>query len=1173
MMRFLKIFLLFNSMSVIAMEQLELVGRAIAIKESVFITQSEREWLSKNRVLNVGVIFPSYEPFEVVSTAGHFEGISADILKYIGDELKTRIVIKGYSNNISARKAMQSGDIDMLSVGSWFNIENSNLIGTFSEPFLKSKLAFSTLKERVGKYKLIPDGTRVAAPKGIVDVNYFNLIYPNAVLVEYSSPLAAIDSVYFGHTDILLSDVYSTHYLSGERFGDFIFIGPARHEPRDFGFFISKREPQLLSLVNKSILNLHDYGRSTIVSRWRGAITELLSVNDILSQSDLNWIRERKSVTVGINKNNVPYSFIGHEGKAVGIAIDVIDFIEDVTGINFKIKVYNSDDEVNHAVRSGDADLMAVYQPKLMETSLTSTINYNRDDIISLTSDRTSIDNGGRFIGTKIAVPRGIAKYSSLTLRYPNAEIIYVSNGIDALKLLSEGKVSGAITSLYQAKYFLSSNSDVEKYLFLERVSEEPLEFSFALRASDVQLFNIINKVIEAIPPSDLSRISYNWRNNPLPKLSLWERYSFEFSGLLFLLMLALIVYLVRNYYLHKQLLHKKDIEEKLLSELYFNKVLLDGLPMPICVRDYEGKLIFCNDVYLSSLRVQKEDVYGKSIYESYSSRIDSAEHIHAIYNNVISSGIQFVGDLSMTFDGQTIEVYQWMIPLKDVNDKIKGVVCGSIDVTERKMLQLQLEVEKEKAEQASLAKSNFLAVMSHELRTPMNAIIGFIELSLQKSHDGQIDIDSLRCASDAADALLDLIGGILDISSIEAMTFTIDNKSICLNKLVNSTVELLQGIASKNNNQLIYSSNVSDAIFIHTDPVRLRQVIYNVVGNALKFTKDGIVDVNLRQADNMFIVTVADNGIGIPQHKLDDVFKPFSQAHNNYHSGYGGSGLGLSVVKQICQIMGGEVELNSKEGIGTRVVITLPFNPCKKELPHVALSHISHDVNIVENSERHILVVDDHVANRTLLKKQLDYMGFKVLTASDGAEALAIYNNERVDFIITDCQMPNMDGYSLSRAIRQQEMELNKRPIGIYGLTASAMQEDFDRCIAAGMNDCLFKPFKLTVMAEMINKYFSELSLANAESVSESLSDWKVTLYDEFVQCNKDDVACINYCIVDGDYDGALHYIHRLKGSCQMIGADDIVALCRMIECEYRDSFIFRTDLMKEIEIKVKRN
>lgn len=1157
-----------------AEEKLTLVGRSLTVKEPINVSLSERIWLAKNKELNVGVILPSYEPFEVISYSRDFEGISADILQYIHDELKIKVNIKAYNDSASAKKAMLSGDIDMLSVGSWFSIENENLVGSFSKPFLKSKLLFSTLRTRVDKYELIPNGTRVAAPKGIVNEAVFQLTYPHAILVEYASPLAAMDAVYFGYADVMISDVYSTHFLSGERFGDFVFIGYAKHDPRDFGFFVSERTPQLLSLVNQSIENLQSYGRVPIISRWRGAMTEILLAKDILKSSELNWIRDRGSITVGINKNNVPYTFIGHEGKPAGIACDVLEIITFLSGLDFLIKEYNSDDELKRALATGDVDLMAAYHNKVREKSLVSTINYNRDDVIVLTSDRMSIDNSGQFIGKRIAASRENVSERVLRHKYPKAEIVFVSSGIDTLRLLSEGKVNGAVTSLYQSKYFLASERISENYLFLEKVNEQPLEFSFALRASDGMLLNVLNKVIKAIPPSDLSKISFDWRNTALPRITFWEKYTTELSVLVFTAISAFIIYFMRAYYLNKELQHKRELEGKLLDELHFNRTLLDGLPMPIAVRDTFGRLIFYNKYYLSALDVKQEDVFGKTIVETFSNRVDSdsISLIGEIYTGVLLSGIQSVRDISISWDGKNIEIYQWVIPFRDSHDKIKGIVCGSLDVTERKTLQVQLEIEKEKAEQASLAKSNFLAVMSHELRTPMNAIIGFIELSLKKAKVGDIDIDSLSRASEAADALLDLIGGILDISSIEAMKFTINNKGVNLNKLVSSTIGLLQPVASAQDNELLYFSEISDDEHIVTDPIRLRQIIYNVVGNSLKFTRSGIVEVNIKLVGDDFVIIVSDNGVGIPKEKIDDIFQPFSQAHNNYHSGYSGSGLGLSIVKQICIIMGGNVELSSEEGVGTRVTITLPFEPYLNEHPGELFLDASSNIKSPESHlERRILVVDDHIANRVLMQKQLEYIGYHVVTACDGVEALDVYTTESIDLIITDCQMPNMDGYTLTRTIRKLEQESDKIPVGIYGLTASAMQNDFDKCIESGMDDCLFKPFKLTVMAEKIKKYFNSLQPLLDDNIDDITSEWKKNLRRQFIECCVSDIDDVVFSYGRGDTKRVMHYIHRLKGSCQVFGENEIVSLCKVVEREYTEVGLLREELISDIELKVK--
>lgn len=1163
------LYLLFSSISAGAVEQLNLVGRPLLVSDGIVISESEKKWLSKKDALNVGIIFPSYEPFEVISAGGVFEGMSADILIYLSKESNKKVIVKGFENNKSAMNAMMAGDIDMLSIGSWFNVDGVDSIGTYSEPFLKSKLVFSTLKERLNKYRSMPDDTRVAAPKGIVDNNTFGLLYPNLNLVEYLSPLAAMDAVYFGRADVLLSDIYSTHYLSGERFGDFAFISQIDSKSKDFGFFVSKNAPELLSIVNKGIKSLQSYGRVPIVSRWGGAITEVLSASDILSRYELEWILERRRIVVGINKNNVPYSFIGHEGKPAGIAIDVLNTISRLGGIDFDLKVYESDREVEQSAISGDIDLIATYGNKREVESLLSTFNYNRDDIITLTSDRMSIDNGGRFIGNIIAISEGLSDHWKIQKKYPNVDIIYVSNGLDALRMLSEGKVNGAITSLYQAKYFFSTNQLLEKYLFLERVSDSPLEFSFAMRPSELQLLYILNKIIKAIPPSDLSRISYSWRNNPLPQLTLWERYTTELTSFFFIFVSAFILYFVRSYYLHKELLHKKELEGKLLDELSFNKALLNGQPMPISVRNEHGQLIFCNQSYLDSLHVTPEEVIGKTLSESFEGRINNVGLISNIYSNVLSSGVQSVQDLSIELDGNVVQIYQWVYPFKDIHDNIKGIICGAIDVTDRKLLQFQLEVEKEKAEQANIAKSNFLAAMSHELRTPMNAIIGFIELSLKKSKDGEIDTDSLNRASEAADTLLELVGGILDISSIEAMKFTINNKPTILNKVVGSTVELLQEVASSHNNKLTYNTNVDNDLHVLIDPVRLRQIIYNVVGNSLKFTSNGFVQVDLKLEGNNIFISVKDNGVGIPKEKLDDIFLPFSQAHNNYESGYTGSGLGLSIVKQICEIMGGDVSLSSNIGIGTSVYITLPLVKYDREISNSSSTHPNmSNKELGVKDKVHILVVDDHIANRVLMERQLMYIGYNVLTASDGVEALEIYNREKVDLIITDCQMPRMDGFELARKIRQKEHNTDSRPIGIFGLTASAMQKDFDKCIQSGMNDCLFKPFKLNVMSEKIQKHFEAYHTKNytATEMIDNASDWRSIYYREFMECNKADFNNILKCMGNGDIEGMLHYIHSLKGSCQMIGLNEVVNLCKAIENSYSESKKMRGDLVEEI-------
>lgn len=1145
---------------------LELVGRKLTAIDPIFISPTEANWLSKRGALNVGIILPSYEPFEVVSTTGDYEGISADVLKFIEDQIGAKITIHAYKDEKTAKKAMQVGEIDMLGIGSWLSIDDSNLLGTFSEPFLKSKLVFSSLKNRADKYKERFDGVRVAAPKGLVDKDVFSLIYPNNILLEYASPLAAIDAVYFKKADVLLSDIYSTYYLSGERFGDFTLVKYARYEPKNFNFFVSKQHPELLSIVNKAIYSLYDYGRSPILARWKGAMTEVTSDREILTPSELSFLKRNKKIKVGININNIPYTFLGHEKRIVGISRDVLDVLSDIVSIDFEIKEYNTNEDVQKALLMGQIDIIAAYKKIKHDKLINTSLSYNRDDIEVLISNKNSINDAGIFNGKTIAISDDLVSPDTVLGLYKNALITTYPNGIHALQALAKNTVDGAVTSLYQANYFLKSNNLLERYTYNDRIAGKPLEISFGLRKSDTELLKILNKIIQAVPPSDFSRISYRWRNNPLPKMTVWEVYSTELTFFLLSLSAGLFLYLMRSYMLSKELQAKRILEERLLNEINFKHTLLDGIPMPISVRDEYGKLIFCNQNFLSTFQVEKDEVMGKGISESFSNRLDKANEINDIFNRVLHSGIPSTKDLSIIYDNESRNIYQWVIPFKSPTDNVKGIICGIVDVTERKKLELQLKFEKENAEQANRAKSNFLAVMSHELRTPMNAIIGFVELALQKAKMGEPDIDSLQQASDAADTLLELIGGVLDISSAESSALTLNNKCISLNKLAQSTISLLRAMALKKNNQLLYCSTIDNRESIYIDPVRLRQIIYNVVGNALKFTDNGVIKFNLERMGEYFVLTVKDNGIGIPSDKISNIFSPFIQAHNNYESGYSGSGLGLTIVKKICQTMGGDILITSKEKQGTMVTVTLPYIACRDTASDII--QISNTNN--SHIPRNILIVDDHIANRNLMEKQLEYIGCNVFSASDGLEALAIYDNESIDLIITDCQMPNMNGFELARVIREKEQALDNETVKnvvIYGLTASGLQEDYDRCLAAGMDDCLFKPFKLKYMIDKIN-HFSDL--IEQSTHNEHHPDWKTLLYDKFIECNTQDMIAIKACIKESDNKGVSEHIHRIKGACKIIGEKDIISLCDQIEEQLKKNNVVSNVLIKMLDEKI---
>jgi PAS domain S-box-containing protein len=532
----------------------------------------------------------------------------------------------------------------------------------------------------------------------------------------------------------------------------------------------------------------------------------------------------------------------------------------------------------------------------------------------------------------------------------------------------------------------------------------------------------------------------------------------------------------------------QKQAEAELAHERNLMRTLIDTVPDIVYAKDCEGRFLLANASLAQVMGAKhSEELLGKTDFDFYPKEM--AQAFFSEDQSVIASGSPLVNreEHRLALEGAPAWILTTKVPLRGPDGRVTGLVGLGRDITSRVEAQEEIRRAREAAEAASRAKSEFLANMSHEIRTPMNGVLGMTHLLLETElTPEQFDYASLVKSS--AESLLTVINDILDFSKVEAGRLELELIEFNLKSSVVNVLKTLALRAQQKGLELTCDFRPEVPEKVVGDPGRLRQVIINLIGNAIKFTEQGEVGlevaVEARTSDQVRLqFAVHDTGIGIAPEKTGVIFDAFSQADGSTTRKFGGTGLGLTISRRLVELMGGSIWVESRIGQGSSFHFTASFGAAREiESLEIAPSTLIVTPNTLreERNRFRVLLAEDNAVNQRLAARLLEKWGHSVTVTANGREALAALDKEKVDVVLMDIQMPQMDGFEATRAIRAREKDTGSHLI-VIAMTAHAMEGDREQCLAAGMDDYISKPIK----AQELYNLLENLSVPTPEPES----------------------------------------------------------------------------------------
>jgi ABC-type amino acid transport substrate-binding protein/DNA-binding response OmpR family regulator/nitrogen-specific signal transduction histidine kinase/HPt (histidine-containing phosphotransfer) domain-containing protein len=901
----------------------------------VILTDEQRVWLKEHPTIRVGV--DPYPPFEFVDGQGNYSGLIPDYLKLISKRLGIEFKPVLGLTWTQVLEGTKDGTVDMAP-GLNDTAERREFL-TFTKMYISSPMVIFTRNDSPfisGLAELT--GKSIAIPAGYSDIEMVEKKFPSIKIVEVNNLIEALTAVATGEVEATLGNLAVGSYLiQKHHLANIKVAAPSKDAGNKLAMGVRKDWPELARILDKALESITQKEHQKIRSAWQ----EIPETKIELTHEEKSWLDEHPVIRIAMDPDQAPVEFADDQGRFHGISMDYLQRISKLSGVHFDIaKGHTWQDELA-AMENGTLDLFFSVAPtpgreaqyKFTSPYLSMPVN------IFASGDDTYIGNLKALEGKRVAVVEGYAIHEWLQGKHQEIILVPVKSVPAALKMVAAGKVYAFVGNVVTASYYISK-------LRLNQIriaGETPYQNdqSMAVRQDWPILAGILQKALDAIPENEREAIYNRW-------VSVQYEHGFDYSFLWKILGLAFLV---------------------VMLFFYWNR------------------------------RLSKE-------------------------------------------------------------------------VIERKRAE-------ERADEATQAKSDFLANMSHEIRTPMNAVIGMSHLALKTDLNPK-QFDYLKKIDVAAKSLLGIINDILDFSKIEAGKMDMETIDFDLGETFINVANMITVKAQeKENIEVLYQIGYDVPLFLKGDPLRLGQIMVNLGNNAVKFTETGEIFLSVEMVEkaetvngNVYLqFTVRDTGIGMTQKQCGKLFKAFSQADTSTTRKYGGTGLGLTISKQLVNMMEGDIRVESEPGKGSSFIFTASFSLGeKREKPFLKPT--------ADLLGLPVLLIDDNSTALEILGSLLSSIGFRADQASTGKKGIemvqqAMAKSNPYGIVFTDWKMPVMDGIAVSRRIRELQ---GPDSLKIILVTAFDRDEAREQVQNAGLDGLLTKPFSPSDLLDTVMEAFGKL-------------------------------------------------------------------------------------------------